>query len=155
MFNHVICALKGFFSRLEHELDSAIQIGLVFFQQSGSGQKHGSMEIVATGMGFRAGGTGKIQSAFLCHGQGIHIGPEQDAFSGLSDNSRHTVSTGLCRDSQFLQFCQHISLAPGHIQTHFRIGVEPASVGNGFLLQCQGSFVIIHSHSSRSCAFPE
>ena len=142
--DHVHCTLKRLFRRLEHELDGALQICLIFLQHFGSGQKHGGMKIVAAGVGGGAGGTGKVQAGFLCHGQSVHVSPEQQTFAASANGGRNAMTAGVGIDAQLFQLFQDISLAFGHIQADFGVDMEKPAVGNGLVLQGQCSFVIVH-----------
>ena len=52
----------------------------------------GNVEIVAAGVGFRAGGTGEGLAAELRHGQSVHIGPQQQSFPAGTNLGGDTVS---------------------------------------------------------------
>ena len=106
------------------------------------------MEIMAAGVGFRTGGAGKVQAGFFGHGQGVHISTQQNALAALTDGSADTVTAGLSIDAQLVKFFQHIGLALGHIQADFGVDVKKTAMDNGFFLQGQCSFVIIHNIGS-------
>ena len=102
------------------------------------------MEVMSAGVGFGAGGAGKLQTGFLSHGQSVHIGSQQQALAALADGGADTVAAGLGFNAQLFQFCQNIGLPLGHIQTHFCVDMEESAVGDGFVFQCKGSFIIVH-----------
>ena len=80
VLQHIPGSFKGFFRGLEHEFHGAGEGTFVFLQHFCGGEKHGGVEVVAAGMGCGAGLAGKGKPAFLRHGQGIHIRPEEDTF---------------------------------------------------------------------------
>lgn len=63
--------------RLEHELDSAVELCCPVPEQLGRPQQHGGVHVVAAGVG-TAALRGEGEPALLTHGQSVHIGPEQE-----------------------------------------------------------------------------
>ena len=68
------------FSRLENQVNRSVEIA-VLGQVLGRRQQHGRVSIVATGVHAAREPTAMLKGVELCHGQGIHIGPEAHATS--------------------------------------------------------------------------
>ena len=86
--HHGLGAVAHLLAGLEHELHGALQLGLVVLQQLGRPQEHGRVGVVAAHMaGLALGAEGQVVD--LLHGQGVEVGPEEDAGAAAADGGHH------------------------------------------------------------------
>ena len=102
------------------------------------------MEVMAAGMGCRAGGTGEGLAAEFRHGQCVHICPEENGLAALANFSHYAVTALLGLQTCLGQFFHHIGNCLGKIQADLSILMKITAVCNGFILEFQSSFIIIH-----------
>ena len=82
VFQHVQRTLKNLLCRLEFQLDGALDLVLVFFEQLCRTQHHGGVHIVAAAVHLARHLGSKFFAGFLLKGQGIHVAAQQDGLAG-------------------------------------------------------------------------
>ena len=81
---------------------------------------------------------------FLCHGQGIHVRPQEEAGLAVAQLGGDTETAVFGIHAEALQGLLHIFPGQGQIQPGLGIAVEIPPMGNGFLLQLCGTLIKIH-----------
>ena len=82
VFQHVQRTLKDLLCRLEFQLDGALDLVLVFFEQLCRTQHHGGVHIVAAAVHPARDLGSKLLTGFFLNGQGVHVTAQQDGLAG-------------------------------------------------------------------------
>ena len=133
--NHVLGTFKNLLCRLEHQLYGSGKLLFMGFQKLRGAKKHGGVHIMAAGV-HEAVPAGKFLTAFLRDGQGIHIRPEKECFSGFPHGGSQPRLTAFFRMIPHpFQLLPDILLCPAQFKPDFRMTVEPSPVDDHFFLQ--------------------
>ena len=86
--DHLLSASEDLFARLEHELDRALQLVLMLFEQLRRSEQHRRVQIVSAAVTI-AVCRSEGQPGLLGHRQRVHVASDQQHFAAVADGRRH------------------------------------------------------------------
>ena len=136
-------AVGALFVGLEHQDYLALQFLFVLFQQGGGGEQHGGVAVVAAGVHDPITFRGKGQTGLLAHGQGVHVGPEQDLFPFFFADDAHNGAGAdlLPGDAHVIQGFFHQGRGLGQTAAQLRMVMDLPAPGQQLFVHLFGFFV--------------
>ena len=142
VLDHLARAAATFFCGLEDQVHSAVEV-TVCGQILRSGQQHGGVAIVATGVHLARHSTGVGKGVALLHRQRVHVGAQPDGAAGRArlDATHHAGGTQAAVDGNAPvgQLLRNDVGGAQLLETQFRVGVDiTAQGGDGVALPSDG-----------------
>ena len=136
-----LSAFAHFLSGLEQEPDGARQLVFHGVENLDCPQQHSSVGIMAAGVHKAVVDAFKCTTGLLLDAQSVHIRPQRHCFARLSDlGDKAGGLQPAIGYPQLIQGGSHLVGSAELLETGFRMHVEVAAEGNGFIFDLMGFF---------------